>query len=614
MKRSLYLPLMLISVVVLFLAGNQLATTYLSGVRLDLTERGLYRLSPGSETVIDRLTEPVEWRFYYSRAEAAQFPAVRSYATRVRQMLESYEARAGGRIRLIEIDPEPFSEDEDAALEAGLVALPTETGERIFFGLVASNSVDDRAVIEVFNQELEARLEYELSRTIAEIERLNRPRLAILTSLELAPEYGAPSRFIAELNADYQLIWVEPDFETLPEAEALMVLHPDALTQGQLYLIDQFALARGRLLVFLDPMALLAFRTGPDGLPPLNAVRGSGLDTLLAHWGVGWDRQSVAMDRRMGLQVQVTDASGRLRSRAYPLWFAAPPDQMDRDDLATATLERTINFGSPGYFRPLEEAGLDFRPLIQTSAEGGRLDADIAAGSPSPDDLLLDYDQAPDPLILAARLSGVLDTAFPDGPPAGEIVFEPGAHRETSSGLVDIALVADADWLDDQFYVRSDPAIGDTLVADNLSFALNLVDIAAGDPALINLRSRLPSYRPMSRVDDLRAAAEADYLEIQEQVQDEIIVAQEALDALQASGQSSGLYGDSGDASLAEAARLRRQISEGRVRQREIERDFRRDIDALNANLQFWTIGVPPALIILIGVAGAMTRRRKVAV
>ena len=61
MKRSLYLPLMLISVAMLFLATNQLAASYMSGMRLDLTERGLYRLSAGSETVIDRLTEPVEW-------------------------------------------------------------------------------------------------------------------------------------------------------------------------------------------------------------------------------------------------------------------------------------------------------------------------------------------------------------------------------------------------------------------------------------------------------------------------------------------------------------------------------------------------------------------------
>ena len=61
----------------------------------------------------------------------------------------------------------------------------------------------------------------------------------------------------------------------------------------------------------------------------------------------------------------------------------------------------------------------------------------------------------------------------------------------------------------------------------------------------------------------------------------------------------------------AEAANLREQIAERRAELRTVERDFRRDIDALNANLQFWTIGLPPALIILAGIAGSLFRRRR---
>ena len=56
---------------------------------------------------------------------------------------------------------------------------------------------------------------------------------------------------------------------------------------------------------------------------------------------------------------------------------------------------------------------------------------------------------------------------------------------------------------------------------------------------------------------------------------------------------------------------MRGQIAEVRAELRAVERDFRRDIDALNDNLQFWTIGVPPALVILAGLAGAVIRRRR---
>lgn len=611
MKRSLYLPLMVISLLVLFLAGNHAASLMLRSWRLDLTEDRLFQLSPGSHEMIDRLAEPVEWRFYYSRAEAAQYPAIRAYATRVREMLRAYADAAGGRIRLSEIDPQPYSADEDAALAAGLTPLPADSGETLFFGLVARNSVDDQAVIPLFREDSEARLEYELTRVLSELDRPDRPRLALLTSLPIAPENGAPNRFVRELASAYELVWVDADFDTLPDAEALVILHPAPLSLAQLYLIDQYTLRRGRVLAFLDPMAHLALRPGPDGLPPLRAHRSSDLSPLLSRWGVTYDPDAVAMDRALGLPVEIMEADGRARRRAYPLWFSAGPGEMNRQDIATATLELGVNFGSPGRLEPIGLEHVTVTPLITTSADGALLDADIAAGSPGPDALLRDYEPAPEALWLAARASGVFNTAFPDGPPDGDILFSPADHIAMASAPVDITLVADADWLDDTFYVRNDPAVGESLVADNLILVMNLIDMAAGDPALISLRSRTPSYRPMLRVERLREAAEARYLEVQDQLEAQILEAETRLATLTGSGRASAFLSGSRAEEREEAERLRGQIAEVRAELRAVERDFRRDIDALNDNLQFWTIGVPPALVILAGLAGAVIRRRR---
>ncbi|WP_339333548.1 GldG family protein [uncultured Maricaulis sp.] len=611
MKRTLFLPLMLISLLLIFLAGNDLAGRWLGGARLDLTQDGLYRLSDGSVAVMDRLEEPVEWRFYYSRAEAAQYPAIRAYATRVREFLAAYADRSGGRVRVTEIDPEPFSTDEDAALGAGLTPMPTDGGERLFFGLVARNSVDDQAIIPLFREEAEARLEYELTRLIVDIERPARPRLAVLTGLPLSPDDGAPNTFIAELNAAYDLVWLSRDFDQIPDVSALLILHPGVLSEGQIYLVDQFALSHGRIVAFLDPLAHMALRPGPDGLPPLNARRASDLGPLLARWGVGYDSETVSMDRQLGLPVEIVEADGRARRRAYPLWFALGPGQISQSDLATSTLDLGINFGSPGALEIGSLPDVEITPLLATSPEGALLDADIAAGAPSPDALLQDYQVALDPPVLAVRATGMIETAFPDGPPAGDIAFVPDNHRDFASGPVDIAIVADADWLDDSFYVRNDPGTGTTYVADNLTLALNLIDMAAGDPALVGLRSRTPSLRPMTRVEGLRSAAEARYIEAQDTLEAEIADAQARLATLLGSGQASALLSDSLASDREEAMRLRQQILQGRSELRGIERDFRRDIDALNADLQFWTIGVPPALVILFGIAGSIVRRRR---
>ncbi|WP_417492108.1 Gldg family protein [Maricaulis sp.] len=611
MKKALYLPLMLASIVLLFLAGTFLAGQWLPGVRIDLTQNGLYRLSPGTLAVINRLNEPVEWRFYHSRSEAAQYPAIRSYATRVRELLRAYEKQSGGRIRLIEIDPAPFSQAEDEALAAGLHSLPTDTGEQIFFGLVARNSVDDSAVIDLFDQADEARLEYDLTRLISDVDRPERPRLAVLSGLPLEPSSGAPNRFIADLNAAYDLQWIERDFEAIPDAAALVIIHPGRLSEAQLYLIDQFALRRGRVLLFIDPMAHLALRPGLDGLPPVDAHRASDLPQLLANWGVAWDSQTVAMDRTLGLPVEIIDTDGRARRRAYPLWFSIGSAQIDGEDLATSTLDRGINFGSPGALEFLPDSGFDVTPLLTTSPDGALVDADIAAGAPSPDDLLRDYEPQHRPVILGARLRGETDTAFPDGPPAGDVMFSPAEHLARSQVPLDLTVIADIDWLDDSFYLRSDPAAGDMIVADNLALAMNLVDMAAGDPALIGLRSRAPSARPMTRVDTLRAEAEARYVEIQDRLEAEIEVAETRLQELLGSGQASGLADPGARAGRDEAMALRQQILATRAHLREVERDFRHDIDALNASLQFWTIGVPPALVVLLGLAGTLVRRRR---
>lgn len=611
MRRHAYLPLMLISMIVLFLAGNHIASHVFRGARLDLTQDGLYGLSAGSREIIDRVNEPIEWRFYHSRSIAAQYPAIRSYAVRVREYLRAYAEYSGGAIRLVEIEPDPFSAQEDEALAAGLIPIPTETGEHIYFGLVASNSVDQVAVIAQFFEENESRLEFELTQTIAEIERVRAPRLGILTSLAISPDTGAPNRFVRELLGSYELDWLEPGFETLPDMDALLILHPGELDAAQLYLLDQYALSGGNLVVMLDPMAHMALRPGPDGLPPIDADRGSDLGRLLGNWGIHWDRETVAMDRALGLQVQITEADGRATSRAYPLWFSLGPEHLSADDPATADLERGINFGSPGvvFFQPGHP--LTAEVLMQTSPEGALLDADIAAGAPGPDQLLLNYEPAPQPLVLAARLTGLSQTAFPEGPPAETAFFNPADHLAEASAATRIIFVADADWLDDTYYVNNDPGFGESIVADNLSLAMNLLDSAAGDEALVSLRSRSPSYRPMERVDALRAAAESRYFQIQAQLEAEIAADEARLDELEASGAASALFDTEGRNALDEARALRERILDGRSRLREVEREFRRDIDALDAWLQFWTILVPPLLVLLAAIAGAVVSRQR---
>ncbi|WP_430430968.1 Gldg family protein [Oceanicaulis sp.] len=613
MNRTRFLWVMIVSLILGFAGLNMASRIVLDGARIDLTERGLYQVSEGTQDVLDRLDEPMSLDFYYSRADAAGYPEVRAYGARVRELLRTLAARSGGSLRLEEIDPAPFSQDEDAAIAAGLQPVPVEGGGQIFFGLVGRNAVDDARIIAFFDPQDEARLEYEIVRLIAELERARTPHLAIISDLPFAPDREGRSgnRIIDELGAAYELSWLQPDFDAIPEdADALLVIHPPLMSETQLYLVDQFILARGRALVAVDPMAHLALKPGPDGLPPLNAQRASDLGRLFASWGVLYDRNAVAMDAETGLPVQIIEG-GRTRMRAYPLWFSVPPSGLNQTLPSLAGLSRAVNLGAPGVLGFDGQSGLSATPLLSTSGQAARLDVDIAASSPSPEELMRGFEADPDaPLTLGLLLDGVLATAFPDGPPAEDGAPLNRAHLDDSTGPGEVIVLADVDLFDPAFFLRADPVQGEQVVADNLALVLNLVDRLAGDRALVSLRSRSSSNRPMTRVDDLRTRAEARYLTLQDTLQAELSEAEGRLDELTRLGRASAL-GGAGSADAAEADALRLQILDARERLREIERGFRVEIDALENRLLLWTLWMPPLVVLVFGVIAALVRRRR---
>ena len=56
---------------------------------------------------------------------------------------------------------------------------------------------------------------------------------------------------------------------------------------------------------------------------------------------------------------------------------------------------------------------------------------------------------------------------------------------------------------------------------------------------------------------------------------------------------------------------LRAEMAMARDRLRSIEREFRKDIDTLEAGLRFWTMWAPPILILLTGMGISFWRRRR---
>ncbi len=619
MNRSRFFVLMSLFALILFAGFNIAAQKFLSGARLDFTGNRLYTLSTGTRQTLKDMAEPVELTFVFSRHAAQDYPAVNAYAARVRALLEAYRDTSGGRVRLIEIDPAPFSEAEDMALAAGISGLETDGPDPLYFGLIGRNTIDDERVIPFLAPELETTLEYDLTRMIARLDDPEPPRIGILSSLPglTSPAEDGGFGLLADLAKSFDAERLPQDFQSIPDSiDVLLIAHPDDLTRRQTWLIDQFALRKGRILFLIDPAAR-AEASEQGGMAR------SDLGLLGTAWGLSLSTDAVA-DAANALEIAVSLGQGRNENMAHPLFIGIPSNEMNPADPVTADLSRTVNFGAPGALitGPMP-AGLRWTPLITTGPAPSYIPARDAVRDLKPADVLKLYKTEKSALTLAGRLSGRLRTAFPDGAPPFEPPADPSLaealraeaaaapeHIAQGSAESEIIIVADIDLITDDYYIYPE---GNTVVADNGAFILNALDALSGGGELSRLRSRAEAFRPMTRIENMRQDAEARYFRQQAELEDRLAVAQARLTELQSQGAAEGGFSGDLEAVLTEAergelAQLREDIVSLRGRLRGIERDYRRGIDQLENGLKAINIWFGP---LLVAIAGFVVWRRQ---
>lgn len=624
MKSKHYLLIATALVTVIFVAGNLLAQKVLTGAQIDFTENHLYSLSKATREKLSDITESVDVTLVYSRSVAQDYPSVRAYAARVRELLKAYESQSGGYVRVREIDPTPFSPAEDEALAAGITAIDTNGDDPLYFGIIGHNTIDDQRVIPFLAPEREVSLEYDLTRMVSRLDDPDPPRVGILTTL---PGMSAPGgqggyTLLADIDRSFEIVPISDQFQSLPaDLDVLLVAHPPPLSDRQEWLIDQFVLRKGRAVFLVDPAAKTAVGQGLFDMSDAEAR--SDLGKLGESWGITLSHDAVA-DAAGALPVPVDTGDGRIEEQAHPLFIGAPAGDMNQDDLITADLTRVVNFGAPGALVVSElPTSMTFSPLIETGPSPSYIDAEKAVRDITPSDTLKSYQTQPGPLVLAARLSGHLATAFPAGAPALDEPSDPvmaelaradaanaPPHISASETDAELVFIADVDFIADDFYIVPGRNI---VVADNGALVLNALDALAGGGELSRLRSRAPSLRPMKRIDDMRATAEAKYFRQQAELEASLNEAQGRLEELQAIGSTDGFFEGDDSADLTddertELAQLRERIVSLRGELRTIERDYRRDIDRMEATLKAINIWGGP---ILIALAGLLVWRRQ---
>ena len=613
-RRSI--PLLALALLaVAFVALVALDSVLLRGARLDLTEQGLHTLSPGTLRILGKVEEPVTLKLYYSEHATRDLQQFRVYAGRVRELLEEIAARSGGKVTLEVIDPEPFSEAEDQAAAYGLQAIPLDrTGDKLYFGLVGSNSTDGESLMPFIQPDKEAFLEYDVAKLITTLGQPERPVVALLSGLPTGPSIDPSGRQTPGWVIDRQLseLFELRRLQGMPTAIAddvdlLVLVHPHDLPEATQVAIDQFLLGGGRVLAFVDPDAE-ADQRGVNPLDPLapTGPQPSDLGALFAAWGVSFDPTRVVLDEVHALQVQPDPNGPPVRHLAV---LGLGRDSLNQDDVVSAVLDN-VHFSTAGALGLARESTLSMEPLAQTSRTAALADAAaVRAAAADPDQLREGFRPGNEPLVLAARFTGPLRSAFPDRKDEG--------HLAQSRGPVNLMVVADTDVLTDRLWVQVRDFLGDPVYnafADNGDFVFNAVDNLVGNADLIAVRTRTPSARPFERVERIRRGAEQRYRATEQRLQQQLDELESKLAALQqpgADGQAQAISPEQ----QAEILRFQDERLRMRKELRDVQHRLNADIEALGDRLKLLNILAMPALVVLVALLVAARRwsRRRAA-
>ncbi len=604
----------LIAAAILLLAVNLFVGETFRGARVDLTENKLYTITEGTRDMLAKVDEPIEVRLYFSDIIGEIAPGYKRYFERVRGLLNRYSELSSGKIKVSAINPEPFSDAEDRAVGAGLSAIPLgDTGEKGYFGLVATNTTDNEEVIPLLNPEEQPFLEYTLSSLIYKLSDPKKKVIGYVAGVPMEGSFSAqgqvpPWLILQQLRDFYDMrkLSVAETAKIDDTIDMLVLFQPAGLSDAEIYAIDQFALAGKPVIILADPNVEVA---------PQQAARFGKDDKLLQmlqKWGVELPYDKVVGDLDNARRIQFPGPSGQPVIVNYVLWQIFNAENFDAADPVFNGVSR-LAFATAGALSQTEGAKTSFTPLVFSSANSEVLPASDAL-QPDPPRLLNNFKPSGNAVPFAARVSGEAESVFGDkAPELKDIKLE--GHK--AAGAVQAIVVSDVDWMFDRLWLQVNRVLGQEIIqpiANNGDLLLNMTENMLGGNLLVGVRGRGVDNRPFTYVDDLQRKAEAKFRDQEQVLNAKLEDVTNKIAQIQAREQDAAAQGaeimlteDDQKALLG----FRNEMVAVRKDLREVQRALREDIDRTEMWLKVLNIALVPALIALGGIIVLGVRRRR---
>ncbi|UCC43847.1 MAG: Gldg family protein [Candidatus Zixiibacteriota bacterium] len=505
-----------LSVVVAIISFNVIVS-HLGG-RVDTTAERLHSLSDETESLLAELPDdrPVLIQAYISPEVPRQYVEVRA---NLLSMLREIDAVAGDKVAVLIHEAQPFTEQaRDAADKFGIVPREVVSAEsarvstaKVFLG-VAFTSGAGEEVIPFFDTGLP--VEYEMIRSIRVVAKTKRKKIGVLATE--AKVWGGfdfqtmnsrpPWSIVAELRKQYEVVEIDATQPITEEMDGLLVVLPSSLPQPAMDNLADYMTDGNPTLLFVDPLPLVnpglspVLPAGAQTNPFMQQQTGQpdpkgNIGGLLTKIGVQWSPMQLTWDTY----------------NPHPNLGQIPPeivfigegnesaDAFNPENIATAGLQELVMLYA-GYMHKSGTAPYRFEPLLRTGRLSGVLPWNqiVQRGFFG---LTLNRNPRRTPTgesyILAGHITGnKVDTVGAEFPQMVDT-----ARIETRVSRVNAIVVADVDIISEQFFSFRRQRV-ENLEFDNVTFALNCMDLLVDDESFIRLRKKRVKHRTLEAVEE----------------------------------------------------------------------------------------------------------------
>ena len=616
-------------------------------LRYDITQDNLYALSQGTKNILKGIRKPVTIRFYETRSNDMPIP-LRLYANRVENLLSEYVRNGHDDILLEKYNPIQDSAAETSAIMDGIKGQTTRSGNKFYLGITVS-ALDHNTTIPFLLPTNEQTLEYDITRSIYDVTHPQKPVIGLISSMPVMGYQGfvssqhtkrPPWIFIQELQKVFKVKQLEYDTKYIsPNINVLMIIHPQDLSLGTEFAIDQYLLRGGKLFIFVDPYCFAAGASSQAAyfskkIPEPSA---SSLQKLFLAWGIKFSQPKEVVIAPGNAYHALNDPLGK----EHPAILNLTGTVMDHKNIIMAGLNK-INMIFAGAFTGKPKKGLKETVLLKTSPEA-ELYKHFTYKIPA-SDLEQNFVSNDKPADLIIKLSGIFHTAFPNGNPnktnpksiehtSKSYVSEgqhtsgvrhaprvstgggsaPGDTLKVSSKPSSVILAGDADVLFNPFCVTVHKVYDKTVVDvinSNLSFVQNAADNLSGDQNIINIRARGTIKRNFSRIEyfyqEARKKYEGKIIPLEKQLKETEKYLNE-IQAKKAKERQMVLT----EKQLKAIQKFRKTEKRTKKDLIKIRKELRNEIYALKLHIEVVNIASVPILLILFGLALNFFRRRK---